>query len=76
MSSDRKQNDGGPAYPRTGEGFGNPHYDAPGMSLRDAFAISALPECIDAWAIKGSKVVAEKTYEYADAMLKAREAKQ
>ena len=27
-----------PAFPRTGEGFGNPRYDAPGMSLRDWFA--------------------------------------
>lgn len=27
-----------PAFPRTGEGFGNPKYDAPGMTLRDWFA--------------------------------------
>lgn len=33
--------DGGPAFPRTGEGFGNPKYDAPGMTLRDHFAIHA-----------------------------------
>lgn len=32
---------GGPAFPRIGEGFGNPHYDAPGMSLRDYFAAHA-----------------------------------
>lgn len=27
-----------PAFPRTGEGVGNPHYDEPGMELRDWFA--------------------------------------
>lgn len=34
--------DGGPAFPRVGEGFGNPNYDAPGMTLRDYFAGQAL----------------------------------
>ena len=40
--------DGGPAFPRTGEGFGNPRYDAPGMSLRDYFAAHA-PESVPGW---------------------------
>lgn len=31
-------NDGGPAFPSVGEGFGNPSYSAPGLSLRDYFA--------------------------------------
>ena len=37
-----KINDGGPAFPRTGEGFGNPKYDTAGMTLRDWFAGQAL----------------------------------
>lgn len=32
-----------PAFPRTGEGFGNPKYDEPGMTLRDWFAGQAPP---------------------------------
>lgn len=45
--------DGGAAYPRTGEGFGNPHYDTPGMSLRDYFAASVtVPEEMSlSWAM-------------------------
>jgi hypothetical protein len=35
-------NDGGPAFPSVGEGFGNPSYSAPGMTLRDWFAGQAL----------------------------------
>jgi len=31
-----------PAFPRTGEGFGNPNYDAPGMSLRAYIATAAM----------------------------------
>lgn len=31
-----------PAFPRTGEGVGNPIYDEPGMLLRDWFAGQAL----------------------------------
>ena len=34
--------DNPPAFPRTGEGFGSPKYDTPGMSLRDWFAGQAL----------------------------------
>jgi hypothetical protein len=34
--------DGGPAFPRLGEGFGNPNYDTAGMTLRDWFAGQAL----------------------------------
>lgn len=38
--SDKPENP--PAFPRTGEGFGNELYDAPGMTLRDWFAGQAL----------------------------------
>ena len=34
--------DNPPAFPRTGEGVGNPKYDEPGMRLRDWFAGQAL----------------------------------
>ncbi len=34
-------NNGGPAFPSVGEGFGNPLYSAPGMTLRDYFASQA-----------------------------------
>jgi hypothetical protein len=32
------RDDGGPAFPRTGEGVGNPNYDEPGMTLRQWYA--------------------------------------
>ena len=35
-------NDGGPAFPMTGEGCHNPLYSQPGMTLRDYFAGQAL----------------------------------
>jgi hypothetical protein len=40
------------------------------ITLRDYFAAQALPECMG-WG--EPKEVCEKAYEYADAMLKARE---
>jgi len=62
---------GGPAFPIEGH---------PGMSLRDYFAAQALTGCLAAFA--GENVglppphrAAAQAYEYADAMLKAREAK-
>ena len=39
--SEAKQ-DGGPAFPSVGEGFGNPTYSAPGMSLRQWYAGMAM----------------------------------
>lgn len=59
-----------PAFPRTGEGFGNPLYDAPGMTLRDWFAGQVL-----SWPSNGSICpddAATFAYDYADAMLDAR----
>jgi|LakMenEpi03Aug12_release.lakeMendotaPanAssembly.Ray.scaffolds.fasta_scaffold08163_13 hypothetical protein len=66
-------NDGGPAFPSVGEGFGNPSYSAPGMTLRDWFAGQALagaladPTC-DLSPIELAKIA----YKEADAMLAAR----
>lgn len=37
-----KIDDGGPAYPRLGEGFGNAKYEAVGLTKREAFAMAAM----------------------------------
>lgn len=71
-------NDGGPAFPRTGEGFGNPRYDEPGMSLRDWFAGQALAAYIShlgAQSLHASCYTdecASEAYAFADAMLAER----
>lgn len=57
--------DGGPAYPTFRE------HDEIGMSLRDYFAAHA-PGAVQTMEISDN---AQWRYEYADAMLKAREAK-
>jgi hypothetical protein len=70
-------NDGGPAFPSVGEGFGNPSYSAPGMTLRDWFAGQALAGALADPTCDLSPIeLAKKTYEFADAMLAAREGKQ
>jgi hypothetical protein len=72
-------NDGGPAFPSVGEGFGNPSYSAPGMTLRDWFATHATDA--DIAAIQnpphGAQNISryEARYIHADEMLKAREVK-
>lgn len=79
--------DGGPAFP----GIEGPGGGYPGMTLRDYFAAAALQGYIAALAdertramsmrnaeesgIKPKEQVAVAVYEYADAMLKARDAK-
>lgn len=70
-SSARVATDGGPAFPRIGEGFGNPNYDTPGMSLRDWFAGQALSGLLAkyGWETIATALIA---YEFADAMLVAR----
>lgn len=68
--------DNPPAFPRTGEGFGNPKYDKPGMTLRDWFAGQAamglMSACDNAgtWTTMGcAGGVAQHAYQVADAML-------
>jgi hypothetical protein len=63
-----------PAFPRTGEGFGNELYDTPGMSLRDWFAGQALigylaanPEIELSYT-----TAAARSFAYADAMISER----
>ena len=57
---------GGPAFPIVGQ-WG---VSEQGMTLRDYFAAKAMPECIG-WGEPDE--ICAKAYEYADAMLKARE---
>jgi hypothetical protein len=70
-------NDGGPAFPSVGEGFGNPSYSAPGMTLRDWFASQALAGMCAVPVPRSTKAetFADSAYVLADEMLKAREVK-
>lgn len=70
-----------PAFPRTGEGVGNPNYDEPGMLLRDWFAGQALASVLDAMRREHAfdperslRLAAVGAYVVADAMLLARKA--
>ena len=75
-------NDGGPAFPSEGEGFGDPRYSTPGMTLRDWFAGQTFASIMTTAHGMGAaskeeraailKQAAELCYEGADAMLEAR----
>ena len=69
-----KKNDGGPAFPRVGEGFNNPYYSTPGMSLRDWFAGQALIALMSSneYGHLTSDRFPEFAFEVADAMIAAR----
>ena len=78
-----EKNDGGPAFPSEGEGFGNPKYHAPGMSLRDYFAGQALSGMLTQAEAKSIeflpglyKTCAKAAYDIADALLAQREKEQ
>jgi hypothetical protein len=66
-----------PAFPRVGEGFGNPLYDTPGMTLRDWFAgqiaSGMAAHSGTAGASYGPGDIAARSYEIADAMLSERD---
>ena len=71
--------DNPPAFPRTGQGFGNPNYDEAGMTLRDWFAGQALPEAMR-WAFNNAnddflpeEWASKIAFATADAMLAERE---
>lgn len=73
-----KLENGGPAFPHVWTDTGEPAEIAAGMTLRDYFAASALQGIIacvrdHTGACSVNSRVA-KAFEYADAMLKAREA--
>ncbi len=71
-------NDGGPAFARTGaDGHTSPQI---GMTLRDYFAAAALQGIISDASVlaslkKDGELISRSAYHFADAMLKAREAK-
>ena len=74
-------NDGGPAFPMTGEGCHNPLYSQPGMTLRDYFAGQALAGQLAFSPSDPFKKyhqpedVAAACYRFADAMIAERETK-
>ncbi len=82
--SNERINDGGPAFPCEGEGFGNPKHHTPGMTLREHFAGQALagiasrpfvPDRMDCGVLCiGTRpdAQAKEAYELADAMVKGR----
>lgn len=62
-----------PAFPSVGEGFGNPLYSAPGMTLRQWYVGMA----IQAILLEDIQDIPENVrlaFAYADAMLEAKEA--
>lgn len=68
-------NDGGPAFPvpDSHHANGQVQYGANGMTLRDWFAGQALAGLLAATDLSGTHALyAEESYEFADAMLKAR----
>lgn len=74
------KNNGGPAYPIPPIVIGDKLFDessSTGMSLRDAFAIAALPQAINVVTIRNSadphSIAAIIAYQFADAMLAERE---
>ena len=70
-----KENNGGPAFPERYNYETDQQMAEPGMTLRDYFAIRALPEVMrgDDISVQDAKGNARWSYVIADAMLKARE---
>ena len=66
-------NTGGPAFPTTKplEHWGDPNQ---GMTLRDYFAAKAMQSICNVWPRITPESTAKTAYEFADAMLRAREA--
>jgi hypothetical protein len=79
--SDTPISDGGPAFPVKGMPIDPDTYlNRPGMTLRDYFAAAAMQGIIsdpNNWSNskKDMESVSHAAYEFADAMLKAKEAK-
>lgn len=75
---------GGPAFPLTEDAINprNKNFDMQGMTLRDYFAAKVLPAFVsrvpygDGFDAEGIERIALRTFEIADAMLKAREVTQ
>lgn len=76
MNTNEKKNDGGPAFPVNTEMLNGGLSPSSGMSLRDYFATKALQGMCsgEIWPSDAdANRMAEKSYLFADAMLKARE---
>jgi hypothetical protein len=67
-------NTGGPAFP-TAEIFHDGVVYTGGMTLRDYFAAKAMQSICNVWPRITPESAAKTAYEFADAMLRAREAK-
>jgi hypothetical protein len=65
-------NTGGPAYPAPTTKPLENYY--PGMTLRDYFAAKAMQSICNVWPRITPESTAKTAYEFADAMLRAREA--
>jgi hypothetical protein len=74
-------NTGGPAFPCTEENYRDPRWTSEGLSLRDYFAAKAMqarvsqpfpPEYKQVPREQLAEMIANLSYEMADAMLKAR----
>ena len=73
--SNQPLNDGGPAFPHTTQWDGiTPAINYHGISMRDYFAAAAL-QAMDLTTQHTFLEYAQDAYHFADAMLKAREAK-
>jgi len=66
------QNNGGPAFPQLAE-LGDIAYSTGGMTLRDYFAAKAMASAIASRRYPMPEEIAVDAYEYADAMLRARD---
>lgn len=64
-----KKPDGGPAFPQN---FARSIPELHGMSLRDYFAGQAIMSLIDEDSTRSDFYIAQRAYEIADAMIKAR----
>lgn len=69
-------NDGGPAFPTVDANYREGDYGTMGMSLRDYFAAAALQGIIAAYPQANVPDAAATAFQYADALLAAREKKQ
>ena len=67
---------GGPAFPTSDWDENDKAYKMHGMTLRDYFAANAMPWVAEDMPAQENflEIVADKSYRWADAMLKAREA--
>lgn len=66
-----------PAFPSVGEGYGNPLYSTPGLTLRDYFAAAAMQGIMSQLRYQAGEyhILSMAAYDLADAMLAERSMK-